>query len=300
MPAEMTQEQDTTPNPAEEQQQEKLPDGAIGLHTLSDDDEDGDDGQDNSLDKRGRRSWAREAKQKLADYETRFETMQRELSELRNRPAPQPVYQPPQQTQQPQQSEAEREVQWYTQQMNVAQAALQNAPQGTPKEQLEEYAASWRQLNDARTTALIRAQMGQQQPQQQGPSVQVQMLQSQFPKIFSDPLITREAELEAYKVARAAGRQMYTYADAVEANTRVMARLGTGKPPPPTTAEKAKLTGTPGRAGASGTNGNQVPITKRDWNDAMAYFNGATGKYATYTDKQKFDHWYKNVKSKGT
>lgn len=298
MPAEMTQDQDTTTSPQEDQQQTQLPEGTV-LHTLSDDDDDDEDGgqEADALDKRGRRSWAREAKQKLADYETRFETMQRELAELRNRPTPQAPQPQPQQTQQPA-NDMEAELQRVERIQAGLVSAIRYAPKGTPESQLEEWVNEHRQLENYKTDVRIQARLPQQQ-RQPAQSVELQMLVAQFPDIYRDDALRLEAQAEALRLSRSEGKPV-DFIIAQKANQRVMQRHGIGqKRPDPTAAEKAKLSGTPGRAGASGTNGNQVQLSKRDVADALAYFNGATGKYAAWSEKQKVDYWVKNVKLKG-
>ena len=287
--ADQTQETQT-----EETTEQQVPDGQI-LHTLSDDDDDGDAGGDDNLDKRGRRSWAREAKQKLADYESKLQEMTQKLAQLENRPPVQQVYQAPPQTQQTQQDPVKQRLGEIRQEMQHLAMAMssKDTPEAERQKMIDR---SWA-LDEERISLAARAA----QPRQQGPQMtyEEQVMRAEYPQIFQDAALYHAANAEFALLARAAGGPG-GLPMMKEAATRVFQRMGIGqKKPAPSEAEKAKLSGTSGRAGASGTNGNQVAITKRDISDALAYFNGATGKYAGWNDKQKVDYWLKNVKLKG-
>lgn len=287
--AEPTQEQ-----PTEDQNDVQVPEGQI-LHTLSDDDDDSDEQDINVLDKRGKRSWAREAKQKLADYETKFAEMNEKLAKLEGRAsAPQqPVYVQPQQQERPdpiKQRLAEIQRQKVAINRTIADP--------NQKVDFDKLSAEYEELDNERVTLLARRQAPQQQPQI---SYEETVMRAEFPDMFPDQGgrvdLYHEANAE-YSRLRSAGKA-HGLATMREAASRVFQRLGVGqRAPAPNEADKKKLAGISGRAGASGQGGNQIALSKRDVSDALAYFNGATGKYASWTDKQKVDHWVKNVKLK--
>ena len=297
--AEQTQDQDTQ----QDTEEVTVPEGQI-LHTLSDDDDDGEEGgeqQDPTLDKRGKRSWAREAKQKLADYETKFSEMSEKLARLEGRQnAPQQHYQPPQQQQTV--DPIDQQIAAYEERMDSLMRISNKLDlKTTTEKEINDLNREYREAQKAVNYLVAqKAVQAGGQPQQQGPSVQIQMLMSEAPQIYQDEALNWEARAEALRLARQDGLKQPNFEHARKANQRVLQRHGIGqKAPPPTNADKAKLAGTSGKAGASGQGGNQIALSQRDVSDALAYFNGATGKYSTWTEKQRVDYWVKNVKLKG-
>jgi hypothetical protein len=275
------------------------------MHTLSDDDDDTDEGEqgsDGNLDKRGRRSWAREAKQKLSEYETKFAEMSEKLAALEGRSSQQPVvYQQPTQRQEPADPYAQK-LSDIDKRMDTIMRTSQTVDlKRVTQEQLDEMTREYRALQDQRhelVTERVLSRNGGGRQQQ--PDYAVMQIQAEYPEIYQRPDLYHEANAEFARLMAKAGNRHGGLPMMREAAENVFKRNGIRqKAPAPTKEQQAKMAGTSSRAGASGQGGTQVPYTKRDFSDAQAYFAGATGKYANWTEKQRFDYWYKNVKTKG-
>jgi len=290
--AERTQEPQTE-EPAEQQ----LPEGQI-LHTLSDDDDDDSDVDTSVLDKRGKRSWAREMKAKEKQWETEKAEMTERLAKLEGQASrPQTVYQPPVQQQQ-----APDPIKQRLTEITRLKSSI-SAQISDPKQQVDFAKAqeAYEELENERIALVMRQQQPRQQQQPQM-SYEETVMRAEFPDMFPDQggRMDLYHEVNAEFIRLKGAGKAHSLGTMKDAAAKVFQRHGIGqKAPPPTNGEKAKLSGTPGRAGASGQNGNQVALTKQEVGAALSYFNGATGKYSAWSDKQKVDYWYKNVKMKG-
>jgi hypothetical protein len=290
------EEETTTQEPAE-----GLDDA--GNYTLRVDDEPDDaaepgDVDPSVLDKRGKRSWAREMKAKEKQWETERAEMTERLARLEGRAsAPQPVQQPAQQ----QTNDAENEITWYQNQMDALSHAYgaEATAKAPRQEMLDRYRAQYQQLETQRIAAIVRASQPQQQRQQQGPSVEMQMLMAETPQIYADTSLNLEAQAEAIRLARQKSGGKVTFAIAREANQRVMQRHGVGaKPAAPNPNIQAKFAGTPGRAGSGG--GGAGTVTLNQFERKMALGWAATHpKYSNMSESAQMKAWAAKFKGGG-
>jgi hypothetical protein len=292
------EEEITTPEPTEG------PDDA-GNYTLRVDDDADDEGGEqggqeaDNLDKRGRRSWAREMKAKEKQWETERAEMTERLARLEGRAsAPQPVQQS---QQQPQTNEAENEVAWYQNQMDALSHAYgAEAGSKTPRQEvLDKYRQQYQQLETQRIAAIVRASTPQQQQRQQGPSVEMQMLMAETPQIYADTSLNLEAQAEAIRLARQKSGGKVTFAIAREANQRVMQRHGVGaKPAAPNANIQAKFAGTPGRAGSGGGGAGTVTLNQFERKMALGWA-ASHPKWANASEAAQMKAWAAKFKAGG-
>lgn len=276
------------------QQEAPIQEGQTVVTFNEDEDDDGDMSQGadpSTLDRRGRRSWIKETKVALETERSERQRLQREVDELRGRVSATPAYQPPAQQQV---DPSEQHVSMLEQHMDAQIAAIQNAPQGTPQAQIDQWRTNYRQLERERYKILAQSAAPPPRQQPQGPTVEMQMLMAESPQIYSDQALNMEAQAEAIKLARSKSGGKVTFAIAREANQRVMQRNGLGaKQSAPNANVQAKLTGTPARAGASGGGGNSVTLTGSQRKMAIQYWNGTD--FADKSDDEKIRRWTKEV-----
>jgi hypothetical protein len=299
MPEALEREEDTQP----QEPAEGLDDA--GNYTLrvdpdADDSDDASQGQEgDNLDKRGRRSWAREMKAKEKQWETERAEMTERLARLEGRArAPQPVRQP---QQQPQVNEAENEVAWYQNQMDALSHAYgAEAGSKAPRQELlDRYKQQYQQLETQRIAAIVRASTPQQQQRQQGPSVEKQMLMAETPQIYADAALELEAQAEALRLMRQKGLQRLTFPIAREANQRVMQRHGIGaKSAAPNANIQAKFAGTPGRAGSGGGGAGTVTLNQFERKMALGWA-ASHPKWANASEAAQMKAWAAKYKVGG-
>jgi len=118
-----------------------------------------------------------------------------------------------------------------------------------------------------------------------------QMLQTEFPDVFNDPIKLQEAKTELVRLNRTRGLPI-NYATAKLA-AKVVQDKYTRKTAPPTDAERARLAAEPGRAGAGG-GGTRFAPNKLQLNAARAYTSHLEG----LSDEDRVRIWAKNVGKK--
>lgn len=292
MPPELEREED----PQDLQQQDQ---GDTTVVNLDDDDDDdlgqpGAAGQDpDVLDRRGRRSWAKQAKADLAERDKTIEELRREMAELRGHVQARPTYvQAPQQQQQ--QDPVRTELGRIRSQMQNISRVM--ASKDTPPADLQRLEQEYYELDDRRIALAASAGQQRQEPQQQVP-YEIQVMRAEFPVAFQRPELYHEMEAEFARLRAANGGQHGGLPMMKAAAQKVYARHGIGqRPAPPTREQQAKFTGTSARAGAGSGAGSTYTLSKGDRRTAIAYWDNTSN--AHLSDDAKVKLYVRNVLSK--
>lgn len=226
-----------------------------------------------------------------------------ELTELRQQiarlegrvSAPAPVHREAPAAKDPTADPVEKEIGqvWRMQQRTLA--AIRSGQY--PDNEVREMENDWREM-DRRRRALESKADSPRQRSEEPPDRYAygrEILNAEFPEIFSEPYLQKmaEAEFEYLKNKRGKPDNIVTAREAAE---RVAVRQGVGrKSPPPSDAEKVRHSGVPGRAGATAaSNGGQYTPTKYILELARAY----TSHLPDLSDEDRYKHWRRYVGKK--
>lgn len=270
----------------EQQPEEQEQPGRLQVD-LSEDDS--DDEGDAPEPKKTRRQRMRELRETLKSERSEREKMQRELAELRGQMQgyQQSYREPPQRQETPSdpfaaQLKANRERQ------QGVLAKLAN-PNLRPEEQERLQEQYYEIDNERQEIVTQRALLKNGGAREQGLSrmdLERQMLETQYPEVYTNPVRMAEAAAEAARLVHEL-RKPANFATAQEAARNVSERYKT-RIPKPSDSDKAKYTSVPGRAGVNGASTTFVP-NKLQLSAARAY----TQHLPDLSDAERVRRWMK-------
>lgn len=250
--------------------------------------------QETAQDRQTRRQERRALKDELRASREAITKMEKELSELRQRPAPTPQYIPQPVYQRQESDPAEAEIVGLSEQQDAINLAIANPK--LPDDKVARLTTQWNKLERQKQELIIERTLKRQGVMNQGQGapdpfqMQVAMLQAQFPEVYNNAINMKAADLEYTRMV-SAGRPA-TFTTAVEAAKRVSDQSTTRRPAP-TDSERSRYTSVPARAGGPVANSNQFIPNKQQLSNARAMYS-----HLDIPDDDKVRLWLTNVAKK--
>lgn len=260
---------------------------------LADLEEDGDgQPQTPEADRKGRRQERRELKQALAEERRQRTELEGRLRAIETRTSQpqQPVYVPQQAA--PAVDPVQGELDGLQETQNAITLALSSNAK-LSDQQVANLQSQWHRLERQKQQVLVDARIREMgvSPQSQDPQqAERQLLQSEWPEVYADPVARTMAQARAIEI-KGQRPSLTWFAAAREACKRVASERGLRQeaPPAPTNGQKAKLSAVPSRGGQGG--GNHYTPTKQEMSAARAY----TQHLPDLDDTARFRKWAKDV-----
>lgn len=279
-----SQPEDETPDTDAAPEGDQQP-GRIAVDVSDDDD---DESPAQPEEKKTRRTRMRELRQTLKSERTERERLAAEVAELRGRISG--IAQQPREAPR-QQEDADPIGAEYESLVDQQQGILaQMRAEGVTDSQLSKLRSQYNAI-DRKKIALVAASQAPRESGQSQGDIENQILASEFPEVFGDPVRLTEAKLELMKLARTKRLPMNLATARLAAKT--VAERYARPTSKPSAAAQARHASVPGQAGTGGGPQRFTP-TSQQLRAARAYTNHREG----LSDEERVKIWYREVGKK--